>query len=224
MKFIDELIEGLKKPKNQIGLVAFVLTTIAMGAIFNHASATTDVVPIGGHGAKQFTIKFKEYNESYTTISDSTKQGETTHKDITINHTNITKISFKLTWNDDMPPDDTFKLTISPPEGSNLKGNFTTSNPESSNSGEIIVEVNIKTLPSTVRVRADSKAKAAEYNKTYFGSGKWGADIKAVDCPPDPYIPFAPDPDDGNEWTLEATIYYYIGDIKEAKEEITKEA
>lgn len=221
MTFIEDLIESMHKPKNYVGLVAFMGIIIVMGYVFHHAAANTDVVSIGGQGSTLFNLKFNETSEDMSPISGNTNEGETTIENIPINHTNITKITFKLTWSDDVPPADTFILTIKAPEDADFQTNFTPTDSESSSSGEIIIEAEINTLPETISVKADSPTNAASYHTTYMGSGDWTAEIELEDAQPDGFI-F--DPDSSNDWTLDVTIHYYTAIIKEATEEIDDEA
>ena len=223
MTIIDDLMESLKKPEKQIGLAAFIVITLIMGWVFHHAAATTDVLSIGGTGGKQYDIKFNETSEDMSPISGSSNEGDTTTEIIFIDHTNITKITFKLTWSDDtytLNPDDTFLLTIKTPDDAEFQANFTPSDSESSNSEEIIIEAGINSLPETMRVKASSIEDAAEYYTTDLGSGNWTAEITLEDAQPD-YILIN---DNSNDWTLDVTIHYYTATIKEATEEIDDEA
>lgn len=217
---LDNLIKANMKIKGiiAVSLVVLVLIPILGGGV--------DIEKIESRGANKYLIKFDEKSEILYKIDGHTEEGKTTDEKMIINKTNITKILFVLRWEEsgvEATQNDEFKLSIFPPENisSNLTdANYTPSSSEKSSNGEISIEVQLNSTSNETKIRADTSAEVIELFTSLFGIGEWEVEVEAVDCPPDSYIPFAPDPDTGNDWTLEITVYYYIGNVTEIKETI----
>lgn len=213
---LENLLNASMKIKGILTISLVIIIIIPLLA----ASVDVGLIEKGNGGSKKFSITFTENQFLLDPVNGYTDEGDTTEGSIAINQTNITKILFVLSWDEsgqEAIQDDEFRLGILPPEyvNSNLsESNFTPSNSEQSSSGEVSIEVQLNTTENESKIWADSTDDVVEMFTSEFGTGEWGYEVEAVDCPPDGPIV---DLDTGNDWTLDITIYYFEGQIKEIK-------
>lgn len=214
---LENLIQANMKIKAIFAVFLVVLILVPVWA----ASVDVGLIKGGDGRLYKYSITFEESDEVIETINEYTDEGQTYEGNISINQTNITKILFSLTWDEsgqEATQDDEFRLTIFALEEISAyvsEANYTPSSSEQSTSGEISIEVQLNNLPNNVTtIWADSSDEVIEMFTSVFGIGNWEFEVEAVDCPPDAIFY---DPDTGNDWTLEVTVYYYEGTVEEIK-------
>lgn len=132
------------------------------------------------------TLELVERSLSFPAVNGHTSEGETTTALSGVTEMNVTRIRFRLQWNDDIGTNDRFSLRVEGPKGQSDSGEDA--------SGNIVIELEISDMDS---------ATGASDN----GTGEWQVTISAVDCPG--RLPRLPDRDSGNDWTLSTELYYY---------------
>lgn len=160
---------------------------------------------------KEFFITFDEHQLDPINITGYTYEGETTEICQNISVLNITKVHFVLTWIDDITSKgcipmggafDTFDLYVIDP-------NRTVYNNESKYE-YIDINVNGSELPTNQSFNASSVDEVGNFYISSEKMGNWTIRIK-VEAEGYTFASY----DEGNDWTLSITVYYYTGTITE---------
>lgn len=191
-----------------IGIVGAVILVAAMAGVFWYEGANA-----GGAGSQRFDVQWSTATMDGPTVEGETQEGESTDETVELTTANITEVSFTLSWSDDVGDPDTFRITVTSPDGSLM-------NSTEGDSGEIRVAFpGVNDLPPEKTVLADSeedaRAQLADQHTKTLGQGEWQVTIELVEA--GDFDPTGQGPplqeDTGNSWELTTRVTAYEPDV-----------
>lgn len=161
---------------------------------------------------RTFTVSYPEVNGQMPSLSDYTRENETSNSTVTLTKTNITRFSLTLAWKDDIypflsGPNDWLRLAVSA-SGGDYKD-------DSSMTGNVSAVFSLIAAPPSVTVVAKTAAEAlaAAGNRTSTkGTGEWAVSVTVLDAGDGFLLP-----DLGQKWETAMTYQYYEARVEEVK-------
>ncbi len=194
-----------------IGIAGAVVLAGAMIGIIVYESATFADGSGGPAGGTLYSVGFVEKSETFT-YPGTVESGAPHTGNNTIAIRNVTRIVFRLAWQDDettLTGEDTFTMKVTAPSGASVS--FSPSQSVSSDSGDITITAALSNLPDAKKVVAAQSANEAA-NAAFGdglasdnGIGEWLAELQVASGGSVPLLPA----DTGNAYSLEMTVFHY---------------
>lgn len=182
-----------------------------------------------------FQATFDEKMEALPDTEGYLAEGAEEAIDLDITTTNVTRLSFRLSWQDDnatagmSSKPDYFELEATAPDGTTY-GPVLGRNADGPD-GAIVLVAQVSTTPSTLVLEADSRADAAadldaRHPTDTTGTGTWSVVVRMVEAGDTEVTGLGSDvADDGDAWRLEANVTTYrladLVEVEEKKETVT---
>jgi PKD repeat protein len=164
---------------------------------------------------RNYRVEWVQNTKVLDTISDYNRKNATMNKTLQVTTTNLTALVFNMTWKDLIPvvgpANDDFTLDTQAPYGDEKNVETTT---------EVIGErFNIGLVPETIQMQADSigpvMAQISSKYTSQKGDGTWKMSIFLAPTNNTGIFNVTELLDQGNDWQIQITAYYYEADIIE---------
>ncbi|MBW3582210.1 MAG: hypothetical protein KY455_03830 [Euryarchaeota archaeon] len=182
-----------------------------------------------------FQATFNERAEELAAAEGYLSEGEEGVVELEVATTNVTRLSFRLSWQDDnatagmSSKPDYFELAATAPDGTTY-GPLLGRNVDGPD-GEIVLDAHVSATPPTLVVEADSEEEAAaqvdgRHPVDATATGSWSVVVRMLDAGDVEVTGLGSDvDDDGDEWRLEANVTSYtlegLTEVEEKKETVT---
>lgn len=159
-----------------------------------------------------FNVTFSEKEEEVLNENGDTNEGQTTEIELEMEQENLVSMEFQLTWDDNLPnpisgPNDEFELTIMEPQDTYTE--YDPSSSVSSTDEVITIQVTLQDFPKNKISEPGSSEEDVEKKcTTKNGTGTWTIQVTCNNAGDRDPTPFGQD--DGNDWTLQVKVYYYV--------------
>lgn len=184
-----------------VGIVGTVILVAAMIGVFRYEQARG--------GGQSWIVTWTEATGPGPTVEGTTQAGATSADEITVDATNLTRITFRLVWTDTQNQGqgapDTFNFTIGGPEGQNASIEGSTSPLE-------VTLDRLSPMPAEIRLLAasqgEAEARIARDATTTNGQGIWSVFVNLVAAPGlrSPAGGVEVQADGENAWTVETDL------------------
>jgi PKD repeat protein len=166
---------------------------------------------------RNFTVGWSLVPGSVPAISDHSQENSTVNKTVSLAFPNMTVVSFRMTWKDDIPHwllggyNDDFGLTVVDPQNNTQS--------LSDMGGNITLNFTLAESPSSFSLSARTEADAREqvggkYSKQ-VGVGDWLVSVILGEAGGAQEVT-GTDIDTGNNWKLDVTYYQYEMSVTES--------
>jgi hypothetical protein len=201
-----------------VGILGAVILVAAMVGIFYYegtqAPGATANGGGGGAGTGPFAVSWTTAEKAGTAVQGSTDWGASSTQQANVTGSNVTKISFAVTWTPNAVSAESVTVTGKGPGGLSCTG-------QASTSGTATCDVNVGAAPAVNRTGGADEASAAQglaaQYTTTNGTGAWTLTIAVQN-----QVPASPVPNPGlpvstsTAWTLTPKVTSYTASVTRA--------
>lgn len=160
-----------------VGIVGAALLVVAMIGVFKYEGSQAQSTL----GSQAFDVTWATATANGPALDGTTPLEGATSGNLTVAQANLTQVKFTLTWTAQNGRD-TLALTVTPPAGSGLQANST-----SSDAGTLTLVFDVpNTVPEPHPVfgnsQADAERRLADQQTKRLGTGEWGVTVEFTDA------------------------------------------